>query len=83
MSNDWLLTLKEGDLFESNALLGGIDDEKIAWQVLEVVDGVALSGEPQHRITVHGYAHDVFLIAGTVKISNGNAEWSFNAQTTG
>jgi len=61
-----LADISEGDMFTAGTLLGGLSNEKIAWQVIEVVH--------QHnksRFTLHAYWHDIFVISKVVNLIDG------------
>lgn len=62
----WMLDLKEGDIFEMPGLMQGLDpQEPIVFKVLEVVNVSQIGHHHrQYRVTVHAYYHDVFLASG-------------------
>lgn len=49
----------EGEIILAGELLSGLSDEKIAWVVQENHKRV----DKAHRITLHGYWHDVFIVS--------------------
>ena len=61
-----LSKMGEGDMFVAGTLLGGLTDEKIAWQVIEVVHRHNSS-----RFTLHAYWHDIFVISKVVNLIDG------------
>lgn len=74
----WMLDLKEGDIFEMPGLMLGLDPkENLVFKVLEVAE--IISGAPKvWRLTVHAYYHDVFIASGWVNIGVGvYPNWSF------
>jgi hypothetical protein len=78
--DSWMLALKEGDLFEIEGLLPGLDpQEPVVWQVLEMVDVTTVkdNDNKEFLLTAHAYYQDVFIARGQVRVSVGEVpHWS-------
>jgi hypothetical protein len=78
--DSWMLALREGDIFEIEGLLVGLDkDEPVVWQVLEMVDVSTIkdNDNKEFLLTAHAYYHDVLIARGQVTIGVGAVpRWS-------
>lgn len=57
----------EGELILAGNLLPGLDDEQIAWVVMENV-----SAADERRITLHAYVYDIFVVSKVVYVHKKN-----------
>jgi hypothetical protein len=57
----------EGELILAGTLLPGLDDEQIAWVVMENV-----SAADERRITLHAYVYDIFVVSKVVYVHKKN-----------
>lgn len=55
----------EGEIILAGALLPGLSDEQIAWVVMENVK----DKRGRHRLTLHAYYHDVFVVSKVVTVA--------------
>jgi hypothetical protein len=63
----------EGEMIMAGTLLKGVSDEEIAWVVIETVPEGSW-----HRVTLHAYWHDIFVVSKVVQVSaivGGGIKW--------
>lgn len=67
----------EGEIILAGHLLAGLSEEQIAWVVQENHQRV----DKAHRITLHGYWHDVFIVSKVCVVYKDRIEWG-NTEVT-
>lgn len=78
-TSEWMLNLREDDIFEVPGLLPGLSVEPIVFKVLELVKATEWKDiYPVWHMTVHVYYHDVLIARGSASFSkDANPFWSF------